>query len=89
MAIGCPVLARNIPANLDLIEHERTGLIFSTQAELKLSLQKITEDSDLRSRLVQNAMQKMRSPEYQFDWEAASYLRLLKEISSRPLHPSP
>uniref|UniRef100_A0A0V0J7K9 Glycosyltransferase 1 domain-containing protein 1 n=2 Tax=Schistocephalus solidus TaxID=70667 RepID=A0A0V0J7K9_SCHSO len=88
MAVGCPILARNIPANLDLIENDRTGLIFRTQAELKVCLQRITHNSDLRARLAQNALQKIRSPEYQFASEATSYLRLLEEISSRALQHS-
>ncbi|BHF74119.1 Glycosyl transferases group 1 [Sparganum proliferum] len=88
MAIGCPVLARNIPANLDLVENDKTGLIFTTQADLRSSLRRITRDDDLRARLAQGAMQKIRSPEYQFASEAASYLRLLQEISSNPLQSS-
>ncbi len=31
MALGCPVIARGIPGNLDLIQHGETGLIFETQ----------------------------------------------------------
>ena len=30
MALGCPVVARNIPGNRDLIDHGETGLIFDT-----------------------------------------------------------
>ncbi|VUZ50073.1 unnamed protein product, partial [Hymenolepis diminuta] len=58
MALGCPVVARRIPGNADLIEHAKTGLLFDSQKELKECLESLLDDNDLRNLISRNARKK-------------------------------
>jgi len=53
MAAACPVIASNVGGNPELVEHERTGLLFLPNDRLALAsaLARITSDGDLRTRL--------------------------------------
>uniref|UniRef100_A0A5K3F6R5 Glycos_transf_1 domain-containing protein n=3 Tax=Mesocestoides corti TaxID=53468 RepID=A0A5K3F6R5_MESCO len=86
MALGCPVVARSIPGNLDLIDHEKTGLIFDSQNGFKDCLQRLLTDEALRVAISTRAMEKMKRPEFQLHNEAAAYLDLLRELQTRQTH---
>lgn len=57
MAAACPVIASSVGGNPELIEHERTGLLFlaNDRAALAGALARITNDADLRARLSMQA----------------------------------
>jgi glycosyltransferase involved in cell wall biosynthesis len=53
MAAGCPVIASAVGGNPELIEHERTGLLFPAGDHVALSegLARLVDDAPLRERL--------------------------------------
>ena len=53
MAAACPVIASQVGGNPELVEHERTGLLFRTndRAALAASLARLSTDAGLRARL--------------------------------------
>ena len=51
LALGRAVLAADISGNRALVEHEVTGLLFSTDAELEAAALRLARDSGLRARL--------------------------------------
>lgn len=51
LALGRAVLAADIPGNRALIEHEVTGLLFGTDAQLEAGALRLARDSGLRARL--------------------------------------
>jgi glycosyltransferase involved in cell wall biosynthesis len=51
LAFGRAVLAADIPGNRALVEHEVTGLLFSTDAELEAGALQLARDAALRARL--------------------------------------
>ncbi len=63
MAAGCPVIASAVPGNTDLIENERTGLLFAAddRAALSQSLARLTHDDRLRMRLSEQAREHARN----------------------------
>ena len=50
-ALGCAVLAADIPGNRALVEHEVTGLVFASDAELQAAALRLARDAALRARL--------------------------------------
>ncbi|VDK33352.1 unnamed protein product [Taenia asiatica] len=87
MALGCPVVARNIPANTDLIHHGETGLIFNSPniyiiflKELKDCLESLLVNEDLHRSISARAVEKMQQHEFQLHTEAAAYLKLVNDI---------
>ncbi|KAL5971748.1 Glycosyltransferase 1 domain-containing protein 1 [Taenia solium] len=80
MALGCPVVARNIPANTDLIHHSETGLMFSSPDEVKDCLESLLVNEDLHRSISARAVEKMRQHEFQLHTEAAAYLKLVNDI---------
>ena len=51
LAFGRAVLAADIPGNRAVVEHEVTGLLFSTDAELEAGALQLARDAALRARL--------------------------------------
>lgn len=84
MASGlCPVVYRTA-GNVDVIEHERTGLLVepgSTEA-LAVSLRRALTDADWAGRLGQAARQSMMA-RHRIEDSAAEYLRLMAEWGGR------
>jgi len=50
-ALGRAVLAADIPGNRALVEHEVTGLVFASDAELQAAALRLARDAALRARL--------------------------------------
>lgn len=57
MVAGCPVLASRVGGNVELVQHESTGLLFASndRAELAAALERVTGDAGLRQRLATQA----------------------------------
>lgn len=59
MSAGCPVIASSVGGNLELIEHESTGLLFPSNdsAALANAITNLQADVDLRTRISRKAQQ--------------------------------
>ncbi|XP_073322981.1 glycosyltransferase 1 domain-containing protein 1 isoform X3 [Pagrus major] len=54
MDLGVPVLARDIPGNAAIVQHELTGLLYSSPQEFVHQSQRLLSDHELRERVVRN-----------------------------------
>ncbi|KAA8592791.1 glycosyltransferase 1 domain-containing protein 1 isoform X1 [Etheostoma spectabile] len=54
MDLGVPVLARDIPGNAALVQHEFTGLLYSSPQEFVHQSQRLLSNQELRERVVRN-----------------------------------
>ncbi|XP_040010375.1 glycosyltransferase 1 domain-containing protein 1 isoform X1 [Xiphias gladius] len=54
MDLGVPVLARDIPGNAAVVQHEFTGLLYSSHQEFVHQSQRLLSDHELRERVVRN-----------------------------------
>nr|XP_046242716.1 glycosyltransferase 1 domain-containing protein 1 isoform X4 [Scatophagus argus] len=54
MDLGVPVLARDVPGNAAVVQHEFTGLLYSSPQEFVHQSQRLVSDHELRERLVRN-----------------------------------
>ncbi|GAA6220844.1 glycosyltransferase 1 domain-containing protein 1 isoform X1 [Lates japonicus] len=54
MDLGIPVLARDIPGNAAVVQHELTGLLYSSPQEFVDQSQRLLSDHELRERVVRN-----------------------------------
>jgi glycosyltransferase involved in cell wall biosynthesis len=82
-ACGRPVIASDIGALGDLVDHERTGLKFPAADEIALgdSLRRILTDPDLADRLGSNARAEYLArftPERNFEMLTGIYERVLR-----------
>ncbi|KAJ8285842.1 hypothetical protein GJAV_G00031560 [Gymnothorax javanicus] len=57
MHLGVPVVARDIPGNAAIVQHEETGLLFSTPQEFVTMSKRLLEDGPLLERIVSNGRQ--------------------------------
>lgn len=80
MQIGLPVIASNIPGNSELIEQDKTGILFPVghSESLARMTNRILNDSDLRDSLVSNAKYRIQcnhSVQEMVNRHAALYLK--------------
>ncbi|XP_033974041.1 glycosyltransferase 1 domain-containing protein 1 isoform X2 [Trematomus bernacchii] len=54
MDLGVPVLARDIPGNAAVVQHEFTGLLYSSPQEFVNQSHRLLSDHELRERVVRN-----------------------------------
>lgn len=54
MDLCVPVLARDIPGNAAIVQHEFTGLLYSSPQEFVHQSQRLLSDHELRERVVRN-----------------------------------
>ncbi|XP_029365932.1 glycosyltransferase 1 domain-containing protein 1 isoform X4 [Echeneis naucrates] len=54
MDLGVPVLARDIPGNAAVVQHDFTGLLYASPQEFVHQSQRLLSDHELRERVVNN-----------------------------------
>lgn len=83
MGCGCPVIASDIPAVRDTVQHDVTGILTPPKdpEALALSIEQCLSDESLRARLAHAALSVVRA---RFDWMPISkaYLHAVKECIS-------
>ncbi len=80
MALGVPVLARDIPGNRAVIQHRKTGLLFDSPDDFLTNAMMLLEDANLRNTLIQNA-KNIIDEEFAPAREASAYQALFNSMS--------
>lgn len=81
MALGVPVLARNIPGNSAIIQHRDSGLLFDTPEEFVELARELTESPTLHTHLTTNA-KKYVSEYHSIEMERKTYRWLVEKLCS-------
>ncbi|KAI3371874.1 hypothetical protein L3Q82_006750 [Scortum barcoo] len=79
MDLGVPVLARDIPGNAAVVQHELTGLLYSSPQEFVHQSQRLSSDHELRERLVKNGKLYMEE-RHSLKLERETYQRLVDTL---------
>lgn len=81
MAAGLPAVASRIPGNVDVVEHEKNGLLFTVDDpdSLASSLLTVLTQPDYRERLGRNARQRVVE-HYSLSYVADGYIALYKNL---------
>ncbi|MCD6526537.1 MAG: glycosyltransferase family 4 protein [Desulfuromonas sp.] len=77
-SLGRPILARDIPGNRPIVDHDVNGLLYHDQASFIDSATRLIEDSALRRRLAQP-----RAERYYPDREGAMLHRLCEQVLAK------
>lgn len=81
MACGTPVVATRSPGTVEIIEHERNGLLVgSTPSELAAAIRRVLNDDGLRARLIAAARESVT--DYATPAVAERYERLFQAVAS-------
>jgi glycosyltransferase involved in cell wall biosynthesis/Ser/Thr protein kinase RdoA (MazF antagonist) len=81
MAVGLPAVVSRIPGNVDLIEHEKNGLLFTVDDpdSLAKSLLTVLTQPDCRERLGRNARQRVED-HFSLSYVADRYITLYQTL---------
>ncbi|XP_051509613.1 glycosyltransferase 1 domain-containing protein 1 isoform X1 [Myxocyprinus asiaticus] len=79
MDLGLPVLAKDIPGNTAIVQHEVTGLLYSTPQEFVSMSKKLLDDHMLQDRLVRNGKNYIASCHNPMK-ERAAYQQLVETL---------
>jgi glycosyltransferase involved in cell wall biosynthesis/Ser/Thr protein kinase RdoA (MazF antagonist) len=81
MAAGLPVVVSQIPGNVDVIEHEKNGLLFTVDDPYSLadSLLTVLTQADLREQLGQQARQRVEN-DFSLNYVADRYIALYQTL---------
>jgi glycosyltransferase involved in cell wall biosynthesis len=88
MSLGKPVIASRVNGNVEVIEHEREGLLYTDETEFYQAAKRLLLDSSLRMELGNNAKEKvLRSFSYEAEMDALhhTYLSILSLDQSDPI----
>ena len=68
MAAGCPVVVSDLPALTEIVEHEKTGLVFPVDEAKALAdrILKLLSDHELSQKVSKNAKEKVQE---KYNWE--------------------
>jgi glycosyltransferase involved in cell wall biosynthesis len=89
MGAGVPIIASNIPGCNDLVQDQRTGLLFQVENQTMLTamIEKMMKSSDLRKYFAQNAMDYVES-NYSATQMAREYLKMFETIITSEAQPA-
>jgi glycosyltransferase involved in cell wall biosynthesis len=84
MACGLPVIVSNIPGNVDVIEHEKNGLLFTVDDpdSLTRNLISLLDQPNRRQQLGLTARQTIENY-YSLEYVADRYITLYQELLSK------
>lgn len=89
MAAGVPIIASNIPGCNDLVQDQRTGILFQVdnQAMLTAMIEKMIKSPELRKYFAQNAMEYVES-NYSATQMAREYLKMFEDTITSQAQPT-
>ncbi|XP_070572608.1 glycosyltransferase 1 domain-containing protein 1-like [Ptychodera flava] len=76
MDLGVPVIARDIPGNTAIVQHNKTGLIFDTPQVFIEQVELLIDSEKLHQDLIKNAKEYINS-EHDSEKEKATYVKLV------------
>ncbi|HEQ70845.1 MAG TPA: glycosyltransferase, partial [Spirochaetia bacterium] len=76
MASGLPVIAKNDPANREIVGHGKFGLLFDRNEELPGAVRRVLTEPTLKNRLSASSLEGARR------YDGASYGRTVREYYS-------
>ncbi|XP_029533768.1 glycosyltransferase 1 domain-containing protein 1 isoform X2 [Oncorhynchus nerka] len=79
MDLEVPVVARDIPGNTAVVQHEVTGLLYSSPQEFVRVSQRLLVDGELRERVVANGKRYVEE-HHSLDHEREAYQRLVDTL---------
>ncbi|XP_061624748.1 glycosyltransferase 1 domain-containing protein 1 isoform X2 [Phyllopteryx taeniolatus] len=79
MDLGLPVVARDIPGNKAVVQHEITGLLYSSPQEFVRQSQRLLSDHELRRRVIRNGKVYV-GKHHSLKQERETYQRLLDTL---------
>ncbi|XP_041719547.1 glycosyltransferase 1 domain-containing protein 1 isoform X2 [Coregonus clupeaformis] len=79
MDLEVPVVARDIPGNTAVVQHEVTGLLYSSPKEFVRVSQRLLVDGELRERVVTNGKRYVEE-HHSLDHEREAYQRLVDTL---------
>ncbi|CDQ56356.1 unnamed protein product [Oncorhynchus mykiss] len=79
MDLEVPVVARDIPGNTAVVQHEVTGLLYSSPQEFVRVSQRLLVDGELRERVVANGKRYVEK-HHSLDHEREAYQRLVDTL---------
>lgn len=79
MALGVPVLARNIPANAAIIHHGTTGFLFYDPQEFVELAKELTQSKSLMYTVVKNALEYVENTHSVID-EKDTYVSVIEKM---------
>ncbi|KAJ7994153.1 hypothetical protein DPEC_G00262950 [Dallia pectoralis] len=79
MDLEVPVVARDIPGNRALVQHEVNGLLYSSPQEFVSMSKRLLEDRELRDGLVKNGKHYVRK-HHSLDHERKAYQKLVDSL---------
>ncbi|XP_059910962.1 glycosyltransferase 1 domain-containing protein 1 isoform X1 [Gadus macrocephalus] len=79
MHLEVPVVARDIPGNAAVVQHEVTGLLYSSPQEFVCQSQRLLSDGELRGRLVRTAKLYVEQ-QHSVERERETYHRLVQSL---------
>ena len=84
MSLGIPVIGSNAGGVLEIIEHEKTGLLFETKNAVSLAgaIKRLADDPDLRKRLAREGRRKAEK-EYDTETQHNKILELMFTMTDK------
>ncbi|XP_061527350.1 glycosyltransferase 1 domain-containing protein 1 isoform X3 [Phycodurus eques] len=79
MDLGLPVVARDIPGNKAVVQHDITGLLYSSPQEFVRQSQRLLSDHELRRRVIRNGKVYV-GKHHSLQQERETYRRLLDTL---------
>ena len=80
MALGTPIIARNILGNNCFIEHGKTGFLYDTSDEFLEIAQDLIANSKIQEAISENAQQQI-AEHHKFEDERDGYLNLIQKVT--------
>jgi glycosyltransferase involved in cell wall biosynthesis len=79
LAIGTPVVARDIPGNRSIVQDGETGLLYASPIECRTKLERLLDQAELPQRFIENG-KKLIAEHHSTEQESAHYDTLLRSL---------
>eukprot|EP01027_Heterolobosea_sp_BB2_P007458 GEZU01011099.1.p1 GENE.GEZU01011099.1~~GEZU01011099.1.p1 ORF type:complete len:493 (-),score=83.88 GEZU01011099.1:536-2014(-) len=89
MALGVPVITRNIEGNAAIVQHDKTGMLFSSPDEfLTIAKQLLSPEGASKRQALALEAQRYVSARHSMDAERNAYMKVIEDAMAPPQSPS-